>query len=350
MIELRSDTFTQPTMAMRAAMACAVVGNDCYGEDPTAARLEEVAADLMGKQSACLMPTGTMANLAALLAHCPRGTKLIAGTDSDIVRHEAHGAAACGGVAYEPVRTQPDGTLALSELRDAFPEDPDNPEFTRAALICLENTHNRRGGLVLPFGHLTEVAEFAAGQGVPVHLDGARIFNAAVASGRTAAEIAQSADSVQFCLSKGLCAPVGSVVAGSSDFVAKIRRIRKQLGGGMNQVGVIAAAGLIALSDMVDRLADDHANARRLADGLAAIDGIETGQVDTNIVTFRLLDGHRTWQWFVTEAAERGVAVCGFGQGMIRAVVHADVTTSDIDNALSAMAAVMKKGRKPAAA
>lgn len=350
MIELRSDTFTQPTAAMRAAMASAVVGNDCYGEDPTVARLEELAADLTGKQAACLMPTGTMANLAALLAHCPRGTKLIAGAESDIVRHEAHGAAACGGIAFEPVRTRPDGTLALPELRDAFPEDTDNPEFTRAALVCLEDTHNRRGGLILPSGHHQEVAELAASHGVPVHLDGARIFNAAVASGRTAADVARWADSVQFCLSKGLCAPVGSVVAGTSEFIAKVRRIRKQLGGGMHQAGVIAAPGLIALGEMTGRLAYDHANARRLADGLADIAGLETGRVDTNIVMFRLLGRHRTWPWFVAEAASRGVAVCGFGQGMIRAVTHAGVTAGDIDDVLSITASIMKNGRRSAAA
>lgn len=350
MIELRSDTFTQPTEAMRAAMASATVGNDCYGEDPTVASLEDLAADLMGKQAACLMPTGTMANLAALLAHCARGAKLIAGTESDIVRYEAHGAAACGGIAYEPVRTHPDGTLALPELREAFPEDTDNPEFSRTALVCLEDTHNRCGGLILPAAHHREVAELAASHGVPVHLDGARIFNAAVASGRTAADIAQWADSVQFCLSKGLCAPVGSVVAGTVEFIAKVRRIRKQLGGGMHQAGVIAAPGLIALSEMVDRLAQDHANARRLADGLADIAGIETSRADTNIVMFRVLGSHRTWQWFVAEAASRGVAVCGFGQGMIRAVTHAGVTAGDIDDMLSITASIMEMSRRSTAA
>lgn len=253
-VELRSDTFTLPTTRMREAMAQARVGNDVYREDPTVRQLEEHAADLLAKEQACFMPSGTMANLAAILAQVPRGGTLICGNESDIYLHEAGGAAACGGASYSPVVTPTDGRLPLPALGDAFPDDPSDPEFAPVALICLENTHNRSGGRVLPMDYLASVRELARSRGVLVHMDGARLFNAAAHLGQTAAELASHADTVQFCLSKGLCAPVGSILTGDRITVERARRIRKMLGGGMRQAGILAAAGIVALTEMRDRL------------------------------------------------------------------------------------------------
>jgi threonine aldolase len=342
-IELRSDTFTRPTARMRAAMAAAVVGDDVYGEDPTVARLESVAAARLGKSAACLMPSGTMANLAALMAHVPRGGGVIVGAESDIYLYEAGGASVCGGATYLPVPNQPDGTLAVADLRAAFPDDPDDPQFAVPALICLENTQNRCGGVVLPAGYPQQVAAVARDQPVPVHLDGARLFNAAVASGAPVAQLAQHADSVQFCLSKGLGAPIGSILVGGDEFIARARRIRKMLGGGMRQAGVIAAAGIVALDEMVDRLGEDHAHARRLAAGLATIAGVsaDPATVQTNIVLFTVTHPGFTWQSFVAALRGAGVAVDGFGHGRIRAVTHVDVTAADIDRALEVIDGVL---------
>jgi threonine aldolase len=332
MIELRSDTFTLPSQRMRAAISAAPLGNDCYGEDPTVNRLERLAAERLGTEAACLMPSGTMANLAAMMAHAPRGTKALVGAESDIYLYEAAGASVCGGICYEPIANQPDGTIALSDLAAGFPEDPDDPQFARPALICLENTQNRCGGVILPQEYQAAVAAFARSRGVPVHLDGARLFNAAAGLGLPPAAIAQYADSVQFCLSKGLRAPVGSMLAGSGEFISAARRIRKMLGGGMRQAGIIAAAGIVALQE-AERLADDHVLARRLADLLAAIPGVEVLPVQTNIVLFRLSEQEFSTEKFVAAARREGVALGGFGPGRIRAVTHRDVTETDIDQA-----------------
>ncbi|WP_412538162.1 GntG family PLP-dependent aldolase [Longispora sp. K20-0274] len=348
MIELRSDTFTQPTAGMRAAMASAPLGDDVYGEDPTVDRLERLAADRLGKEAACLMPSGTMANLAALLSHARRGEKAIVGAESDIHLYEAAGATVCGGVAYEPVRNRPDGTLDPVDLASAFPEDPTDPQFALPGVLCLENTQNRCGGVVLTPDYQAWVSRFARERGVPVHLDGARLFNAAVALGIGADEVARDADSVQFCLSKGLRAPIGSVLAGSGAFVASARRVRKMLGGGMRQAGVVAAAGIVALDEMVDRLADDHALAGRLAAGLAGMPGVRvTSPVVTNIVLFTVADADPAA--VVAAAGRAGVALTTFGHGRIRAVTHADVTAGDIDRALELLSAVVPTvtGRGP---
>lgn len=344
MIDLRSDTFSTPTPRMLGAMAEASFGNDAYGEDPTTIRLEETAAELTGKQAACLMPSGTMANLAALLAHCPRGSTAVVGDESDIYLYEARGASVCGGIGYEPVATRPDGTLPLDALRAGFPEDDADPQFAPVSVICLENTHNRSGGTVLPTGYLGEVAALARARGVGLHLDGARMFHAAVALGVPVREITRWADSTQFCLSKGLCAPVGSMVTGSGEFVDRVRRIRKMLGGGLHQSGVIAAAGLVALQDGVDRLIEDHANARRLAEGLSTISGIDTVPAQTNIVLFRVLDDRFSVTGFVRAAAARGLQVGGFGHGRIRAVTYAGISAHDVDDALDIVAAVLADG------
>jgi threonine aldolase len=344
-IELRSDTFTQPTPAMRAAMAAAAVGNDDYGEDPTVARLERMSADLLGMGAACLMPSGTMANLAAILSHAPRGSKVIVGRESDIYLYEAAGASVCGAVAYEPVANRPDGTLDPVELAMAFPEDPDDAQFAPAGLLCLENTQNRCGGVPLTETYQRQVAGTARERGVPVHLDGARIFNAALATGTSVARLAAPVDSVQFCLSKGLGAPIGSVLAGPTRFVATARRVRKMLGGGMRQAGVVAAAGILALTEMVDRLDEDHGNARRLADSIAHLPGLSLSQpVSTNIVLFRVDDERFTTLSFVETAGRAGVRLLTFGHGRIRAVTHCDVRTADIDEAVARLERVLRAG------
>lgn len=347
MIELRSDTFTLPPPPMLDAIRSAELGDDVYGEDPTVARLERLAADRLGKESACLMPSGTMANLAALLAHAPRGSKVLVGAESDIYLYEAAGASVCGGISYEPVVNQPDGTLALSDLAAAMPEDGSDPQFATPALICLENTQNRCGGVILPQAYQAAVAEFARASGLPVHLDGARLFNAAAGLGVPAAQIARYADSVQFCLSKGLRAPIGSIVAGPGSFVVTVRRIRKMLGGGMRQAGLIAAAGIVALEEMTSRLADDHALARKLADGLAGFAAMQVTPVQTNIVLFRVLDERFSPPSFVAAARRGGVAVGEFGHGRIRAVTHADVTASDIDQALEVFERILGRRAGP---
>ncbi|MEV7612038.1 low-specificity L-threonine aldolase [Streptomyces sp. NPDC089799] len=335
MIELRSDTFTLPTAEMRLAMEQAELGDDVYGEDPTVLALEALAAKVTGMAAACLMPSGTMANLAAIMAHSPRGSKVLVGAESDIYVYEAGGATVCGGVVYEPIPNQPDGTLSLEDLAKAFPDDMEDPQFALPSLICLENTQNRCGGSILPQEYLARVADFAAARGVAVHMDGARLFNAAVGADVPVADITQYADSVQFCLSKGLSAPIGSILAGDADFIVRARRIRKMLGGGMRQAGFIAAAGIVAI-ESASRLSQDHALARRLARGLAEIDGIDVqpDSVQTNIVMFRVGEDRFTWQEFVDACKLRGLAVAELGHGRIRAVTHAGVEEQDIEDAL----------------
>ena len=345
MIELRSDTFTLPTPAMVRAMAQAKLGDDVYGEDPTVRELEELAAGMVGKQAACLLPSGTMANLTSILVHCPRGAKALVGADSDIYVYEAAGASVCGGVAYEPLPNQADGTIELADLGRGFPDDPDDPQFALPALICLEDTQNRCGGAVLSLAYLAQVRRFAEDRGVALHLDGARLFNAAVALGVPAARIAGHADSVQFCLSKGLSAPIGSIVAGTAEFITGVRRVRKMLGGGMRQAGVIAAAGIVALGH-VDRLAEDHANARLLADALAEVAGIaiDPGTVRTNIVMFRVVDPRFTVKSFVDESRARGLSIAELGRGRLRAVTHSGVRSEDVTKAVEIISAILAEG------
>lgn len=342
MIELRSDTFTLPTQEMLDAMPKAALGDDVYGEDPTVKQLEALAAKMLGKEAGIFMPSGTMANLASLMAHCPRGSKVLVGNETDIYIYEAGGAAVCGGIMYEPIPTQPDGRLLIEDLEKAFPDDTTDPQFALPSLITIENPHNRMGGKVLPLSYLAEVQAFAKSKGLPVHMDGARIFNAAIALEVPVAEVAQYADSIQFCLSKGLSAPVGSMVVGSAEFIEKVYRLRKMLGGGMRQSGLLAAAGIISLEKMVNRLADDHANARRLAAGLAKIDGIEVDMdVPTNIVFFRVTAAGFTWQRFVEECYAAGLSIAELGHGRIRAVTHSGITEADIDQALEIIRQVL---------
>jgi threonine aldolase len=321
---------------MRSAMMTAIVGDDAYGEDPTIQDLERLAAEKLGKQAACFMPSGTMANLASILAHCPRGAKAIVGDQSDIYLYEAGGASVCGGIVYHPVPNQPDGTMAITDIEGALPPDSRDPQFALAALICLENPQNHSGGYVLTVPYLAKIAAFARDNALAVHMDGSRIFNAAIAGGGKVDEIASFADSVQFCLSKGLGAPVGSIVVGQAPFIEKVRRFRKMLGGGMRQAGVLAAAGLVALSEMTARLADDHAQARRLADGLAELPGITLDQriPEINMVFFRLSHPQVSNESFIAGAAARGVRLAELGHGRIRAVTHSGVGADDIDYAL----------------
>ncbi|GHD49149.1 low-specificity L-threonine aldolase [Streptomyces mirabilis] len=344
MIEMRSDTFTLPTEQMVSAMTQAALGDDVYGEDPTVNQLEELAAKSIGKPAACLMPSGTMANLAALLVHVPRGGKVLVGSESDIYLYEAGGASVCGGIVYEPIPTQPDGTLALDDLAAVLPPDADDPQFALPSLICVENTHNRMGGQVLSQEYLAELKRFATGHGLPVHMDGARIFNAAVATGVSADRIAAHADSIQFCLSKGLSAPIGSILAGEVAFIEKARRVRKMLGGGMRQAGVFAAAGLVALTSMVDRLAEDHQLAAQLAAGLAEVDGIDIDPtaVITNIVLFRVTSDGLHENRFLAAVQQRGLVMGEFGHGRIRAVTHRGLTSADVSDAVAIVADVVR--------
>jgi threonine aldolase len=342
-VELRSDTFTLPSIQMLEAMRCAPLGDDVYGEDPTVNALERRAAEILGKTAACFMPSGTMANLASLMAHCPRGAKAIVGEDSDIYVYEAGGASVCGGIVLHPVPNEPDGTMCLERLEAAFPVDQADPQFARPAVICLENPQNHCGGRVLPVSYLAAVRDLATRRGVAIHLDGARIFNAALACGLAAADIAHYADSVQFCLSKGLSAPAGSMVVGDTAFVESVRRIRKMLGGGMRQAGILAAAGLVALEHMTQRLGEDHANAARLAAGLADVPSIELDPrpVQVNMVFFRLRGTGTSAEELVLLAAEHDVRLAELGQGRIRCVTHVDVTAADIDRAVSVIEQVL---------
>jgi threonine aldolase len=343
LVELRSDTFTLPSPRMLEAMTRAELGDDVYGEDPTANRLEALAASILGKEAACLMPSGTMANLASVLTHCPRGWKAIVGHESDIYLYEAGGASICGSVVYHPVANQPDGTLDLDDVLAAFPPDAADPQFAAPALLCLENPANHTGGHVLPLSYLDEVAELARQTGIAVHLDGARIFNAALATRVPAERIAACADSVQFCLSKGLGAPVGSMVVGDADFIARVRRVRKMLGGGMRQAGILAAAGIVALQDR-ERLREDHETARRLADGLALIPGItiRPEQTATNMVFFRLATPYLDTRELIAAAREYGVVLAELGSGRIRCVTHYGVEPADIDHALNVIRIIIE--------
>jgi threonine aldolase len=344
MIELRSDTFTKPTEAMMKAISVAELGDDVYGEDMTVNHLEELAAELLGKEAGCLMPSGTMANLTSIMAYCPRGSKVLVGDESDIYIYEAGGASVCGGIVYEPIPTHEDGRLLIKDLEKSFSMDQSDPQFALPALICLENSHNRCGGIVLPLDYLKQVSNFAHKNKVAMHMDGARIFNASTYLGVKPSEIAKYADSVQFCLSKGLSAPIGSMVVGSKSFINKIRRIRKMLGGGMRQAGIIAAAGIVSLTEMVDRLQEDHDNALLLAKGLSNIPGIQVdiSAVQTNIVIFEVIDKRFTWQEFINCAQKLGLSIGGLGYGRIRAVTHYGVTKNDIEKALSIIRMIMK--------
>lgn len=317
-IDLRSDTVTQPTPAMREAMARAEVGDDVYGEDPSINRLQDMAAEMMGKEAGLFVASGTMGNLAAILAHCQRGDEVILGNKAHTFLNEAGGISALGGVHSCQLPNLPDGTLALDDIRSAI--RPDNPHYPISRLVTLENTQNRCGGVALTMEYTRAVGELAHEHGLCVHMDGARIFNAAAAVGVSAKELVDPVDSVTFCLSKALCAPVGSVLCGSSEFTCRALRVRKLLGGGMRQAGILAAAGIVALETMVERLSEDHFRARRMAQGLGSIPGLlmDEGTPYTNMIFCELSEAVPLNTSQVAAALkQRGILVSEIGRAHV---------------------------------
>jgi len=364
LIDIRSDTVTRPTEAMRRAMASAEVGDDVLGDDPSVNALEELAAELLGKEAGLFVTSGTQGNLVAQLAHLQRGQETIAPSESHVVMDEAAGHAVVVGTSIRTLRERPDGTLDPAEIAEAF-RDPSDPHEPPTGLIVLENTHAHSMGQPLSVEYTATVADIAHGRGVPLHVDGARFFNAAVAQGVSARELAAPADSVAFCLSKGLACPVGSVLVGTSEFIGRARRGRKLVGGGMRQAGILAAAGLLALrpgpNATIERLAEDHANARRLAEGLAELDGIESaggiaqptpgsldpGRVRTNFVIFRVRGDRAA---FLAGLRARGVLMTDYPHGTVRAVTHYDVSAADVTTILRATRDVLRETAVPVGA
>jgi len=340
-VDLRSDTVTLPTRAMREAMYNAELGDDVFGEDPTTNRLEKIAADMMGKEAALLVPSGTMGNLVCSLTHCVRREEVILGDRSHMFLNEAGGMSALGGIHPHIIPNQQDGTMSLKDIESAIRGD--NVHFPRTRLVCLENTHNRCVGTPLSPEYIESVAELAGYHGLFVHLDGSRIFNASVALGVDVRDLTRNVDSLIFCLSKGLSAPVGSIVCGSDEFIAEARRTRKVLGGGMRQAGVIAAAGIIALEQMVDRLEEDHRHARSLAEGISSIHGlsIDLQGIQTNIIYFDLDSTLLTADELVIKLGEKGIKLLKTGPSRFRMVTHYGISSKDIDVTLKAIAELM---------
>jgi threonine aldolase len=341
-IDLRSDTVTLPSPEMREAMYRAELGDDVFGEDPSINRLEALAAHKMGKEAALFVVSGTMGNLVSILTHCQRGDEVIMGDQAHTFVYEAGGVSALGGVHVHTIPNQPDGMLDLVDLEDAIRGE--NIHFPTSRLICLENTHNRCGGAVLTVEQMSAVRQVADAHGLAVHLDGARVFNAAVALGVDVSAIAAHVDSVQFCLSKGLAAPVGSLIAGPAAFIKEARHIRKMVGGGMRQAGVLAAAGIVALEKMVDRLAEDHANARRLVEGLADIPGyrVSPSRVQTNLVMIELDGVDADYDAVGAALAAEGVKISRMSARRFRAVTHYGIERDDIDAALPVFARAVR--------
>ncbi|BCW94455.1 MAG: threonine aldolase [Thermoanaerobaculum sp.] len=349
MIDLRSDTVTKPTPEMRKAMAEAEVGDDVYGEDPTVKRLEELAAAKLEREAALFVPTGSMGNQIAVHLWTHPGSEVIIEARGHIFNFEMGAMAALSGALPRPITTT-NGLLSPEQVEAAV--NPKVSYRTPTRLLCLENTHNLWSGLPMPRELKDQLVAVAHKYGLKVHLDGARIFNAAMALGTTAAELARGCDSVMFCLSKGLAAPVGSMLVGDADFIAEARRVRKLFGGGMRQVGVLAAAGIVALTTMVERLVEDHRRAKRLAEGLAELPGVvlDPERIQTNIVVFRLarpdLPGDETLPpnaRFVAAMKEHGVLCGAFGKEEVRMVTHYHITDPDVDHALAAARTVLGK-------
>ena len=349
-IELRSDTFTKPTPAMRKAMADAEVGDDQYGEDPTVNRLEKRASEIVGKEAGVYVPSGMMGNLCGVLSQTERGDEVILGDLAHIVQNEMGAAFVLGGVVPRLVPNR-GGLPSLEDLAGAV-----RPQgmYPRTSLICLENSHNNCGGAVLTREQTKGIADFAHARGMRVHLDGARIFNAAAALGVEAKELVADVDTVQFCFSKGLAAPVGSILCGDGATIAKARRVRKMLGGAMRQAGVIAAAALVGLEEMRDRLVEDHRNAKHFAEGLAQIGGvrIDVKSVVTNIVSFEVDPAVMEAGAFQKACAERGLRISRYlgNSPRLRAVTHVDLSRDDIDSALEVARAVLLDTRAPVGA
>ena len=347
-LEFRSDTFTKPTPAMRRAMAEAEVGDDQYGEDPTVNKLEKRAAEAVGKEAGMYVPSGMMGNLCGVLSQTQRGDEVILGDMAHIYQNEMDASFVLGGIVPRLVPNR-DGLPSLDDIKTAV-----RPQgmHARTALICLENSHNNCGGTVITAAQTNAIGEFAHERGLRVHLDGARIFNAAAALGVDAKELTAGVDTVQFCFSKGLAAPVGSILCGDGETIAKARRVRKLLGGAMRQAGVIAAAAVVALEEMRDRLVEDHRNAKALATGLAQIEGVkvDAAKVVTNIVSFEIDPGWMDAGAFQKACAERGLRFSRYlgNSPRLRAVTHNDVTAADVDAGLEIARAVLSKTRAPA--
>lgn len=338
MIDLRSDTITLPDEAMRRAICEAELGDDVYGEDPTVNRLQEMAADIVGKEAAMLVPSGTMGNQIAILTHCKPGTEVIMEADSHIYYYEAAAASVFAGIQPRPLEGQR-GVLPADLVEWAIRQD--DIHLPPTSLICLENTHNRAGGRIFPLADMEAVFNVANKHDLPVHLDGARIFNASVATGVAVKDYTACTTSVQFCLSKGLCAPVGSMIAGPEKFIKEARRWRKRLGGGMRQAGIIAAAGIVALDKMIDRLAEDHANARLLAEGLAELKGISFNldDVDTNIVIVKPTKMSARELALLLE--KRGVLTVVMEPDRIRFTTNKEVSREDIEKTIKIVGEVL---------
>ncbi len=341
-IDLRSDTVSIPTPAMREAMYRAEVGDDVYGEDPTLIHLEEMSAELMGKEAGLFVPSGTMGNLAAVLAHCQRGDEALMGHLGHTFLFEAGGISALGSIFATTLPNLPDGTLRVDDIRNAIRGEDQHEPVTR--LVILENTHNRCGGVALTAEYTRAVGELVHARGLKLHLDGARIFNAAVALKTSARELSAPADSVTFCLSKSLCAPVGSVLCGSAEFIARARRIRKQLGGGMRQAGILAAAGIVALEQMVDRLVEDHRRAQWLAEGLCQIGGLQLtfGMPATNMVFVSLAETEKKSAREIADRLyEHGIRVGVTGARSFRLVLHYWIDDSAVERTIEAFNAAL---------
>ena len=329
-VDLRSDTTTLPTDEMRQAIAESELGDDVFQGDPTVNKLQDLAAQRMGKEAALLVPSGTMANLASILTHCGRGAEVILGNRAHTYKYEKGGISAYGSIHSTQIPNQDDGTMQLEDIRDAIRGIDDHFPVTK--LICLENTHNVCGGAPLSVKYTKEVANLARAHNIKLHIDGARIFNAAVAQGVEVQELVKDADSISFCISKGLGAPVGSIICGSKDFIDQARGIRKGLGGGMRQAGIIAAAGIVALETMVDRLQEDHTNAKLLADGIADLPGVvlDPETIKTNIIYFDMDDNAIESADFLTVLAAKGIQFFDTGPRQFRMVTHYGITAEDI--------------------
>lgn len=342
-IDLRSDTVTKPTPEMRRAMFEAEVGDDVYGEDPTVNRLEAEAAAMLGKEAALFVPTGSQGNQLAIMTHTSRGDEVIVDADSHVYFYEVAGIAALSGCQARPLKSRR-GALDPDEVEAAIRGE--NVHYPTTSLVCVENTHNRSGGCVVPTENVQAVAAVARRYGLAVHMDGARIFNAAVALGQPVSQLAAPVDSVMFCLSKGLAAPVGSMLVGSRDFIQRARRNRKLLGGGMRQAGILAAAGLLSLQTMVPRLAEDHANARRLAEGLLDLStvAIDMETVQTNMVVVEIRDPRWDGPTLAGALGRAGVPANSTGPRRIRLVTHNDVTSADIADAIDRIRGVLQSG------
>ena len=341
-IDLRSDTVTKPTPEMREAMAEAEVGDDVYGDDPTVNHLEEIAAEILGKESALFVPSGTMGNLTALLVHCQRGEEVIVGNQSHIYLNEAGGMSALGGIHPCPIQNRADGTLSLDDILASIRTEDVHHPITR--LICLENTQNICGGVPLTSEYTRQVGELAHSKSLLLHIDGARIFNAAVAQNVSVKELVGPADSVMFCLSKGLAAPVGSMLVGKRNFIARARHVRKMLGGGMRQVGVLAAAGIISLETMTKRLADDHARANKLADGLRQVKGlsVDPDSPFTNMVYMNLAEEVSiSTQRIGKKMKDFGVLVDSENARRFRLVTHYWIDDDAVEKVISAFKDVL---------